>query len=339
MAVTLKTIAEKANVSVMAVSSALNGAVSARISASKKEHIRKIAAELGYKPNVLARRLSGGASRLIGVIADSYLHNSSSRMLRGIEVAANKADYRVLIAEQHESVNSLSEIFRVFEQYGVDGVICISHDYSGTEEEVRKLLCNIKNLVLWEAFPDTDIPYVAFDVTDAVRTLVNGWKAVGRTRAAIVLNADFNRQMTSRAALFTGLCKEAGLEAEIVSIEADPDDRNISVCMQAALAKDILPRKIDCILAENDIWACGLMGAAAKAGIKIPEDIAIAGWDDEIFCCSLVPQLASISIRAEEIGHKLVEIFVNLVEHKKAESVVVPAEFYCRESCGFNSSQ
>ena len=81
MSVTLKTIAEKANVSVMAVSVALNSASSngavrtARISAEKRDRIRRIAAELGYRPNIMAQRLSGGSSRLIGVIIDSYVHS------------------------------------------------------------------------------------------------------------------------------------------------------------------------------------------------------------------------------------------------------------------------
>ena len=109
MSVTLKTIAEKANVSVMAASAALNGTTRTRLSAEKREYIRRIAAELGYRPNIMAQKLSGGASHLIGVVIDSYVNSSSARILRGVEEEAERSNYRILVAEQHESVSGIAE--------------------------------------------------------------------------------------------------------------------------------------------------------------------------------------------------------------------------------------
>ena len=335
MSVTLKTIAEKANVSVMAASAALNGTTRTRLSAEKREYIRRIAAELGYRPNIMAQRLSGGSSHLIGVMIDSYIHSSTARILRGVEEAAGRNDYRILVAEQHESISSIAEFFRIFEQYGVDGAVCLSHDYSGQDDSVKQLVSGRKRVVFWEEVPGVDVPYVAIDPSAAFRQLVGGWRAVGRRRPGIAINVDFNRQLTSRTRLFVEICREFGYEPEIIKVEATPDDAKLPGRLEQAFNDDILPRKVDCILTESDIWACCLIGIAARAGVRVPGELAVAGWDNEPFCRGLVPSLASISINAEEIGRRLVGIFLELLKNKKAASVTVPAEFYCRESCGF----
>ncbi len=336
MAVTLKTIAERAHVSVMAVSAALNNTTGTRLSAEKRAYIRQIAAEMGYRPNLIAQRLSGGKSHLIGVVIDSYMNSSSALMLRGIEEEAAKRNYRILVAEQHESMSGISEIFRIFEQYGSDGAICLSHDYKGEEEALKEIFSGMKNIVLWERSAAIDAPYVCMDVQEAFRRLVNGWKSTGRKKAALVMNTDFNQQMIDRCDLFKEVCGEYGLTPVTVKVDAQPADKNIFPLMQQALLHDLLPGKVDCVLAENDIWACSLIGAATKNGVGIPEDIAVTGWDNEPFCCGLVPPLASISINAEEIGRKMVQLLCESLDGRTVTHVAVPADFYCRESCGFS---
>ena len=339
MAVTLKMIAEKAQVSVMAVSAALNGTTRTRISAEKREHIRKIADELGYRPNVIAQSLSGGKSHLIGVVIDSYMNSSRVLMLRGIEEAASANNYRILVAEQHESLSDLIEIFKVFEQYGVDGVICLSHDYMDMGNSLKEILKNMKNIVTWEEIPNVNILSVSIDPVGAYRELVSGWKNSGRTRPALVMNVDFNQQMINRSNLFCQVCREYGLEAEIIKVDAAPTDKRIFSLMEEVIREKLLPHRADCVLAENDVWACSLMGAASKAGINVPRDIAVSGWDNDVFCTGLVPPLASISVNAEEIGRQLTTLLCRCINNESVHSVVVPSEFYCRESCGFGNKQ
>ena len=336
MSVTLKTIAERANVSVMAASAALNNTTRTRISAEKREYIRRIAAELGYRPNIMAQKLSGGASHLIGVIIDSYVHSSSARILRGVEEEAGRNGYRILVAEQHESVSGIAEFFRVFEQYGVDGIISLAHDYSGEGKSLKQLFRGQKHVVLWEESPVIDAPYAAIDPEGAFRELIGGWKSSGRIRPAILLNADFNRQLITRTRLFGDICREFGFAPEVIKVEADPDDTELPVRLERAIGEEILPRKVDCVLAENDIWACVVIGAAARMGVRVPEDLAVTGWDNEPFCRGLVPSLASISINAEEIGRRLTGLFFQVLKNEAAPSVAVPAKFFCRESCGFS---
>ncbi|MEI3004641.1 MAG: LacI family DNA-binding transcriptional regulator [Victivallales bacterium] len=147
MAATLKEIANRAGVSVMAVSAVMNKTTSTRVSERKRAVIEQIAREMGYRSNVVARTLRGGQSRMIGILIDSCAPPSALQHPRHIESEATAGGYRILISEGHDSVDNLAAAYEKFEQYGVDGVICLAYDYPGQQEKsvnisgIRTIFC------------------------------------------------------------------------------------------------------------------------------------------------------------------------------------------------------
>ena len=336
MAVTLKMIAEQADVSVMAVSAALNRTTSTRLSTETREKIQKIAAKMGYHPSLLAQALSNGNSRLIGVVVDSWRSSVINGILRGIEHTASQHGYRVMIAEQHDSPQSIAEQCDTFDQYKVEGILCLAHDYPTQRAGIQKVFSQRKNILFWEAPQGMEAPYVSLDASQAFRELLAGWKQAGRRHPALAIDAaSGNRQLLARQQAFEKVARECGMQPELVAVKAWPYEEGVPGIMQKALREQILPRGIDAVLAESDLWAAALLRAAVQEQIEVPGQLAIVGWDNNLFCQILSPQLASIDLKFEELGSTMVEMFLERKEKGKTQARTVLAQFVNRASSGF----
>ena len=335
MRVTLKAIAAKANVSTMAVSAALNNTTGVRLSAEKREHIRKIAAEMGYRPNILAQKLSGGKSHLLGVIVDSCAPESIFQILRSVEAEAARNNYHVLAAEQHNSLKRITEICDIFDQYGVDGIVCLAHDYPSCREELQGVFRQIKNIVFWEQPYGIEAPYVSIDMTDALTQIAAGWKKTGRKHAAMLVNSTPNNFILSRINAFRNICREFALDFSVAEIPAVSGSTGALELIPAKIREEFIPGGVDAVLAESDLWALYLMRALSRQGLRVPDDIAVVGYDNTPECLVPQPELASISIRSDQLGQKLAETFFAVLQNGKVENSCVAAEFFPRGSCGW----
>ena len=335
MAVTLKTVAERAGVSVMAASAALNNTTRTRLSPEKRARIRQIAGELGYRPNIMAQRLSGCGSRLIGVIIDSCTQKSTFQILQEVEATASQNGYRLLVAEQHESAEGIADICATFGQYGVDGIICLAHDYPNMTETLAEMLKTQKNIVFWEKPYGDAAPSVTINPMPAFTEILDGWRKSGRRAPALAIRMNAERQLVSRAELFRLACQKAGYPPRFIDVQLQPNARDAIAVLEEKLRREIIPQGIDAILLESDIWAAALLRCCHCQGLRVPQDLAVVGWDDEPFCPALNPPLASISICTESLGRRLAQSLLDILAGKPTESSVVSAVFQPRESCGF----
>lgn len=142
-------IAERVGVSKGAVASVLSnvGKNVIRVSEAKRAEILRVAREMNYVPNITARALAGKSGMKIGVLIDSHAPRCTYRILWSIEETAVKAGYRLMIGQAHDDPQSLFDCYDNFMRHGIDGVICLAHEYSGHEEEVRSYFQDKKNLV------------------------------------------------------------------------------------------------------------------------------------------------------------------------------------------------
>ena len=127
MRVTIKDVAAEAGVSFQVVSAILNNCSYARASKETRQRVTDAARKLNYVPNISARILQGGSSRMTGVLVDSRASENVLRVLAALEKCAVVRGCRLLISEAHDDPQRLWEGCRELQQYGVDGIIALAH--------------------------------------------------------------------------------------------------------------------------------------------------------------------------------------------------------------------
>ncbi len=336
MSVTLKDIAKEAGVSVMAVSAVMNRTSSTRVSEKKRQKIAQIANELGYRSNLLARTLRGGRSSVIGVMIDSQAPPSMYNIVRYIESEAAANGYRIMISEQHDSVDSMVESYQSFEQYGVEGVICLAYGYPGQEEKFQSFFGGRKNLVLVSSRDNSELPQVYVDLGEAYRQAFRHFIDTGRRKiGAIICDLPCWSQQT-RISLYRNVCNELRLPQFHYSPADYSDAEHIIPEIEKCIIEFIIPQKIDAVMIHSDMYGAYLLSALTRHGIKVPDDIAVIGDDDREFCPALLPPLASINFREEVQGMVAIQMMLKMLRKEEFEPrQLVPAKLVLRESAGY----
>ena len=147
--VRLVDVAKRVGVSHAAVSSVLsvNRKGSIRVGKATSENIRRVAREMDYQPNIAARQLKGKRSHIVGVIIDSYAPQIAFDRLSEIEQSLNRYGYRLMVGQSHGDIKHLQQYAADFLSHGVDGVVCISHDYPDSGAKVAGIYSRFKNIV------------------------------------------------------------------------------------------------------------------------------------------------------------------------------------------------
>jgi len=333
MAVTLKAIAERAGVSPMVVSAALHHTAGIRMSQEKRELIQKTAREMGYRPNLMARTLSGGASRIVGVVIDSEAPGSSFAILRYIEAEAAAKGYRIMVAEEHNSVDQVAASYRIFEQYGADGVICLAHDYPEQRRVFGDLFGGKRHMVLLERADAVECPYTEVDPAPAFREILGHWRNQGRRSGFVVLNLpQIDQQRRMRA--YGEVCAELGLETRSFHPAFGRDSKEVLAEMRRCLDEFILPQEIDAVLIQNDLYGAAMLAALAERGMRCPEELALFSWDDSEFCDVLVPPLASIDNDHAAQGRRLFHMLLEEIAGEIPANATVYSRPVWRRSAG-----
>lgn len=318
--VTLSDVAREVGVSRALVGKVLGSCSgNIRVSAETARMIREAAERLHYQPNLSARVLTGQKSGLIGVLIDAQPPAVTFRTLAFIDRFAAENGYRLLIGEAHNSIDSLYYHYSNFMQYNVDGVICMAHDYPGQEVKLRELFRNAENIVFVEKTILENVCCVEVDRVAAVEALTSLLLET-RKRVGIVLENPVYRSVRQRQEGYHRALARAGREdASLVYYPAD-EETSLEETMRLAVEKFILPEKLDAVIAPNDLAASHIIRELWQRGIRIPEQIAVAGYDNDPFSESIYPSLTTIDDRNEEIGRHAVELLLELFSVKEPAS-------------------
>lgn len=306
--VTLSDVAREVGVSRALVGKVLGSCSgNIRVSAETARMIREAAERLHYQPNLSARVLTGQKSGLIGVLIDAQPPAVTFRTLAFIDRFAAENGYRLLIGEAHNSIDSLYYHYSNFMQYNVDGVICMAHDYPGQEVKLRELFRNAENIVFVEKTILENVCCVEVDRVAAVEALTSLLLET-RKRVGIVLENPMYRSVRQRQEGYHRALVRAGREdASLVYYPAD-EETSLEETMRLAVEKFILPEKLDAVIAPNDLAASHIIRELWQRGIRIPEQIAVAGYDNDPFAESLYPSLTTIDDNNEEVARRAFEL-------------------------------
>lgn len=288
--VRLVDIAREVNVSAALVSKVLNGnSGNIRVSPEKAEMIRKTARKMNYTPNINARALAGQSTKVIGILIDSKAPTVAFRLLAEIEHEATLHGYRTLIGEAHDSVENLYESYQHLRQHGVDGVICISHDYPGENEKLEKYFRDCCPIVFLGQPELRNHSHIILEIDSGIRDAVQYLRKTGRKRIAILTDRNMeDHSIQDRIRGFLSVYPQ-GQDMLIPFLYSPGDALAMRKEVRQIIKDFIIPRRIDALLAANDISALILLGELNASGLNVPEDIALIGHDNEFFseCCHL----------------------------------------------------
>lgn len=328
MHVTIHHIAQVAGVSASTVSRALSG--KGRISQATRERIKKMAEELGYQPNALARGLATRSTYAIGVVIHKRHLPLDERSFYGlvlevIEAEVTEHGYHVVFStlRDHALPNFL-------EERRVDGVIFLGTDMeSAVIQEVRSKLPVV--------LVDSALPEIVSVVGDnegggrlaTLHLLEHGHRAVAFVAETLSDPSFCDRFQGYRKAL-----AERGIPLEkrwVIEGGRRPDTD------QVAMEKFLRLRKLPtAIFAANDFMAVGAIHALRQAGLRVPEDVAVVGFDDGALATVVQPPLTSVRVPREEMGKVAASCLLRLLQREMVVPgrIVLPTTLTVRSSCG-----
>lgn len=307
MSVSLRDVAAAARVSVGTVSNVLNHPEV--VSPSTLSRVQKIIKELRYIPNGSARQLRSGYSRTLGLVVPDVGNPFFTEVARGVEDAARKSDYVVFLCNSDESVEKEDRYIEVLMEQQVRGVLITPADIKDDRIDALRARGICVTLLDRELAGGNQCS-VSVDDVHGGQIAIEYLASLGHNRIAWVCGPTKIPQVADRAA---GVAKAAKLSnVEIVHLEVQlMNTTNGEVAARNLLALDIMPTAVFC---ANDLLALGVMRELLLQGIRIPEQIAIVGYDDIQFAPSASVPLTSISQPAYQIGVTAADLILSECE-------------------------
>lgn len=320
-----KDISKICGVSVATVSKALSG--QRDIGEETKAYIIKVAEEIGYLPNLSARALRTNRTYNIGVLlvdeAHDYLkHDYFANMLNSFKRVAEAKGYNLTFVNTDKSRQGGKSYLEDCRYRGFDGVLIACADF--VSDDVIELLKSDIPLVTIDYVFDGRISVVS-DNIQGMHDLLTYVYGKGHRRIAYITGKKSNVTV-SRLASFYNTAEELGLDipAEYVKTAAYRDTDAAYRMTKELLA---LPTAPTCILYPDDYAALGGVNAIRELGLRIPEDISIAGYDGIDVIKILEPQMTTLAQDAEQVGGRAAEALMGLIERPRStliELIVVP---------------
>jgi LacI family transcriptional regulator len=324
---TIARVAAEAGVGVGTVSRVLNGSPS--VSEETRQRVLEAIAELDYQPNAVARALSTGRTYAVGVVAPFFTSWSVIERLRGVSRTLAAAGYQLILLDV-ERAEQGREFFRTVAVRGrVDGVLSIS--LMPTDAEIRRLQAEDVPIVLLDrAHPA--LPAITIDDVEGGRMATEHLLALGHRRIAFLGDEETNMFGFDSSAL-----RRQGYEAAMESAGAavDPDwivrrPHGRRAAREAAVRLLAQEPRPTAVFASSDVQAIGVMEAAQAAGVPVPEQLSVIGFDNVE--AAGYTGLTTVAQPLEEIGALGAGLLLRALSGEAVESRRMPLEIVERGS-------
>ena len=339
--VTIYDIAKKLNISAATVSRGLKDHPG--INKNTKKKILIAASEMGYRSNSFASSLRKKRGNIIGVIVPMLNSNFQSDVIAGIEKVVNEANYNLFISQSLESMKKEASNAKAMFNNRVDGLL-VSLAYDTT------------NINHFEAFINRGIPVIFFDRVyehkQCPSIFIDNYKAANNITTHLIEQGCIRIMHIGGSQLrnvyidrFKGY-KQALADHNIPFDESllIIDDLSApSAGIDAANAILKMSKKPDAVFVANDLCAISCMQALKKAGVKIPDDMAFAGFNNDPASCVIEPNLTTINYKGYEMGEVAAKILINHLVNgddlQQTHSLILRSELIIRESSLFKQLQ
>nr|WP_315382803.1 LacI family DNA-binding transcriptional regulator [uncultured Sphingomonas sp.] len=302
---TIRDVAREASVSVASVSRALNGATNIR--PELRDHIRDVANRLGYVPHAGARNLSLARSSTIGAVVPDLHGEFFSELLRGMDRQGSELGLHLLLMVMHgEAERGVTALHAM--RGRVDGLVVMAPQI--TSDELFQHLPRTMPSVLVNCAPhEGSRPELRVDNVAGAVAVVEHLAAGGCRRIVHIAGPDDNIDARERLQGTREACARLGLELRVVSGDFNEDSGTAAIATLQAERADY-----DAVFAANDMMAVGALMALKRAGVAVPEQVAVAGFDNIPLTRLISPALTTASIDIAEFGARAVVRLAGLID-------------------------
>ena len=306
---TMKEIAELANVSVATVSYVLSG--KKNVSDAKRDRVMSAVQLTNYKLNSIAKSLRTSKTGIIGVLVEDICGLPVPEIVDGISQQLTDSGYQVLLSNlqllgklynRYEQlshyIGSVNRGIQLLEDARVDGIIYIAmHDRR--IDDIRQPA----GIPLVFAYADSDDPNsisVTYDNQHSVQAITRHLVEQGHRRIALIAGHTASTVTKARLAGFRAAMDEAGLHVPPEYIRWGDWEHHSGVEQAEALLA--LAKPPTAIVAMNDVMAAGCYATASRMGLRIPDDLSVVGFDNQLFASYLYPSLTTVALPNKQIG-------------------------------------
>ena len=323
----IKEVAKYAQVSISTVSNVLNGTKT--VSDELRERVMNAVNALGYETNMIARGLKSGKTNNIAVIVSSINSIFFPALLNSIQTAAEEKNYTISVFGTHSSLDQEKKYIQLLKSQWVDGILLSSSldTESPKAQEYIHMLTSLNTnghsipVVCLEAAISDMLDAVVVNDTAGIKTAAEHLIAVGKKNIGyIAAPFQFTMGKLRKAGYINALEEHHYPVNERLIAEGDYSPVSGYRCMQKLLQTHL---PLDGVVAGNDQMAIGAMRAIMEAGLKIPEDIAVIGFNDNFPSSLITPSLSTIRVPKEEMGTMAFNLLMRRMENLSASRMLI----------------
>ncbi len=306
----MKDIAREAGVSTATVGRVLHKR--GYVSPEARERVETAVKKLGYVPNTIARALTTKRSNTIGCLVVENASNLHQEISKALMAAAERRGYRLFTMQSRVEVRDEEELIRQFIGMRVDGVAVISNIYL-TEGQTELLWArSIPVVAVERAYADPFVDNICFRDLDGAYESTKRFLEKGHRRVAFLGPEPFATVEAHRLEGFRRAMEEAGVprREQLLSLTETYGIKLGRQAMERLLALTERPTAVFC---TADILAAGAMQALYAAGLRVPEDMSISGYDNRI-AQELAPPINSVEPDLSQVGEAAMELLLQRME-------------------------
>jgi len=333
---TIKEVAKKSGVSVGTVSAVLRG--ESWVTEDTRRKVLRVVRELNYRPNPLARSLRTQKTGVIGLVVTDITNPFFSLIVRAVENYLRKYNFNIILCDTNEDYAIGTDVVRVLIDRMVEGIILVGDVLP--EEELEEVINTTHVPIVAVERDYGNIYELSMVLVDSVkggyiatRHLLN----LGYRDIAIVtgpIESERNYSSIGRLEGYKEALREEGIELKPEFIvKSDFTFNGGYTSVKAFLERGYKPRAI---FASNDLMAIGAMVAIKEEGFRIPDEIAVVGYDDTPEASFTEPPLTTVHLSMEELGTQAARFVVESIKDRDfvPRKYILPVDIVIRESCG-----
>lgn len=320
-------VAARAGVSIATVSRVLNN--SKPVNADTRQRVEAAVAALGYRTNTAGRSLAKAQSRLLMVLVPDFANPFYAQIVQGAESVTGAAGYKILLTDATSSdVAHRTALDAIYNRLA-DGVINLAH--LDDDPALHAALRDMPWVNCSEFVPESGLPWVSIDhrqaAIDAVQYLLNR----GHRRIALISAdetfrwAQLRRQGYQMALERAGIALQPALLRTATSLDYDAGAQAVGGLLA-------LQEPPSAVFAVSDTLAIGAIKALRRAGRRVPDDMAVLGFDDLPLSAVFEPALTTVSQPMRELGARAAEILLARLAGGQPASLTLPHQLVVRDS-------
>lgn len=332
---TLADVARAAGVSLATVSHVINE--TRFVSDGTKQRVLQAIEDLHYEVNSVAQSLKRNRTQVIGLIISDITNPYFTSLVRGVEDVAQRAGFSVILCNTDEDPEKELRNLQVLRRKRVDGVLMaptgVRHDY------LNRLIESSFPIVCFDrVLPDVPCDSVLLDNVSGAFQAVRHLIGLGHRRIGIITGLGRVGTSSDRLTGYRRALKDSGIAEEPALVR----EGNFRLDGGYAQALELLalPNPPTAIFSTNNLMTLGALAALQSRGIRVPQDVAVVGFDDFEWAVILQPRLTTVAQPTYEIGKTATELLIERVEHRTADEprrIILQPQLVIRESCGSGS--